>query len=124
MSGAESMSQTKRIPREQLHEYFDEFTRRFLRDSSPEVVAIELIEPELGDQVVAAGARLHGITYEERTNVLEIETQTGDHRDYNPEAVWVIEEPDGFVDAFEVVRADGKREVISVKRAGARRIGS
>jgi hypothetical protein len=122
MSEAESMSQTKRIPREQLHSYFDEFTKRFLRGSSPEAVDVELIEPELGYHAVAVGTPLRGITYEERTNTLEIEMETGDHRDYKPEAVWVIEEPDGFVDAFEVVRADGTREVISVKRARSRRI--
>ena len=117
------MAQTKRIPREQLHAYFDDFTKRFLRDSSPEAVDIEVLELESGDEVVSVGAHLVGITYEPRTNVLEVEMETGDHREYNPEAVWVVEETDGFVNAFEVVRTDGAREVISVKRAGTRHIG-
>jgi hypothetical protein len=122
MSGPESMSQTKRIPREQLYVYFGDFTKRFLQDSSPEAVDVELIEPELGDQTVTIGTHLLGITYEDRTNTLEIEMETGDHRDYNPEAVWVVEEPDGFVNAFEIVNADGRREVVSVKRVRSRRI--
>jgi len=122
MSGPESMSQTKRLPREQLFTYFDDFTKRFLRDSSREAVDVQLIEPTLGDQAVTVGTRLLGITYEDRTNTLEIEMETGDHRDYNPEAVWVIEEPDSFVDALEIVSADGTREVIGVKRATSRRI--
>jgi hypothetical protein len=116
------MSQTKRIPREQLRAYFDEFTKRFLRDASPEAVGIEVLDPERGDEVVTVGAPLVGITYEPGANVLEIEMESGDHRDISPAEVWVIEEPNGFVNSFEVVRADGSREVISVRRAASRRI--
>jgi hypothetical protein len=119
---APKMPETKQVPRERLHTYFEEFTKRFLRDESPEVVDVEVIEPEFGDQVLTAGARLLGITFEPRKNSLEIMLETGDHRDLNPQEVWVVEEPDGFVSAVEVVRDDGSREVLSVKRVGARRI--
>jgi len=116
------MTVTRGIPREQLGEYFAEFTRRFLRDGSPEAVDVEVLEPDWGDQVVAQGARLLGITYDRHTNALEFELDSGDHRVIEPEEVWTIEEADGFLSAVEVVRSDGTREVVSVKRVGLRRL--
>jgi hypothetical protein len=116
------MAVTKAIPRDQLKEYFAEFTRRFLKDGSPEAVDVELLEPELGDQVALQGARLLGITFDPKSNALELEFDRGDHRMIDPQDVWIIEEPDGFLSALEVVHADGTREVVSVKRVGLRRL--
>lgn len=116
------MSVTTQIPRERLGEYFEAFTKRFLRDGAPEAVDVEVLEPDWGDQRVAEGARLIGITYDRRTNTLEFELDSGDHRVYEPQEVWVIEEPDGFLNAIEVVLPEGSKEVVSVKRMGLRRI--
>jgi hypothetical protein len=115
------MSETTRIPRERLKEYFDAFTKRFLRDGSPEAMDLELVGSELGDQFIAEGARLIGITYESRDNVLEFALDVGDHRIYDPEEVWVVEDADGFVSAIEVVHGDASREVINIKKVGLRR---
>jgi hypothetical protein len=115
-------TQTTRIPPERLHEYFERFTKRFLLDGSPEAVDVELVQPELGDQHIVEGARLLGITCDPKTNALEFALDSGDHRVYVPSEVWVVEEPDGFVSAMEIVRADGSREVVSVKRVGLRRV--
>jgi hypothetical protein len=41
---------------------------------------------------------------------------------YAPEAVWALEEADGFISALEVVAPDGGREVVSIKRVGLRRM--
>lgn len=117
------MSRTTQIPRDRLAEYFHTFTKRFLRDGSPEAVDVEVLEPDWGDQFALQGARLVGITYTEPTNTLEFELDAGDHRVYEPQEVWVIEEPDGLLNAIEVVLPDGSREVVSVKRVGLRRIG-
>jgi len=116
------MSATIQIPRERLVGYFDAFTKRFLRDGSPEAVDVEVLAPDLGDQFAAEGARLVGITYDPHDNALEFEFDSGDHRAFQPREVWAIEEPDGFVSAIEVVRADGLREVVHVKRVGLRPI--
>jgi uncharacterized protein DUF5335 len=115
------MAITKGIPHEQLEDYFGRFTRRFLKDGSPEAVDVEVLEPDLGDQVSVQGARLLGITYDRKSNSLEFELDTGDHRVIEPQEVWTIEEEDGFLSAVEVVHSDGTREVVSVKRVGLRR---
>jgi hypothetical protein len=115
------MSVTTKIPHDRLFEYFDAFTKRFLRDEAPEAVDVEVVGPDLGDQFGIEGARLIGITYDPRDNALELELDPGDHRVYEPKEVWVIEEPDGFVSALEVVRPDGTRDIVTVKRVGLRR---
>jgi hypothetical protein len=114
------MSVTTRIPEDQLAEYFAAFTRKFLLDESPEAVDVEVVEPDWGEQVLAQNAHLIGITYEPKTRRLEFELDSADHRIEEPKEVWVIEEPDGFITAIEVVYPDGAREVVSIKRLGTR----
>lgn len=115
------MSATIRIPQERLAGYFDAFTKRFLRDESPEAVDVEVLAPDLDDQL-AAGAPLIGITYDPHDNALEFALESGDHRAFQPQEVWVMEEPDGFLSTIEVVRADGLREV--VRAAGGSAAGT
>jgi hypothetical protein len=112
------MPLTKGIPRDQLADYFAEFTRRFLRDDSPEALDVEVLEPDWGSQVMVRGARLRGITYDRHGNALEFELDSATHRILDPQEVWTVEEEDGFLDAIEVVHSDGIREVVSVRRAG------
>jgi hypothetical protein len=83
-------------------------------------VDIEVLEPDWGDNSIAQCAHLMGITYERRTRRLEFELDSADHRIENPAEVWVLEEPDGFLSALEVVYDDGSREVVSIKRVGMR----
>ena len=116
------MAVTKAVSREQLVDYFSEFTKRFLRDESPEAVDVEVLEPDWGEQVMAQGARLLGITYDRHRISLEFELEAGDHRIIEPAEVWAVEEEDGFVSAVEVVHSDGAREVVSVKRVGLRHL--
>jgi hypothetical protein len=115
------MSVTTRIPQDRLAEYFTAFTRKFLLDESPEAVNVEVLEPDWGEQVVAQNAHLLGITYEPRTRTLEFELDSADHRIVGAQEIWTLEEPDGFLSAIEVVYPDGGREVVSIKRLGAKR---
>jgi len=115
------MSNTKRIPDDQLEKYLDSFSRRFLMRGSQEAADIELIGPEVGDQVLASGAHLLGIDYDPHTRALEILLEAGDRRAYEPREVWTVEDPDGFINSMEVVLADGTRQVMTIKRVGTRR---
>jgi hypothetical protein len=119
------MAKTIRIPPDRLSRFFEDFTKRFLRDGSPEAVNVELITSDLGHQVEAQGPRLLGVTYDPRVNggtgALEFELEDGDHRVYRPSEAWAMQEDDGFVSSVEVVAADGRREVVEIKRVGLRR---
>ena len=114
------MSATKKIPRKQLAAYFDAFTKRFLRDGSPEAVDVEVVAPELGDQQPVQGARLLGITYDENRRTLELAFDAGDHRVINPKEVWAVEEPDGFISSLEIERPGKVKEVVTIKKVGLR----
>lgn len=115
------MSVTMKVARERLAPYFDEFTSRFLRESSPEAVDVEVVEPDWGYQYTR-GCRLIGIVYDDSAGMLEFALDSGDHRVSEAQEVWTLEEADGFVSALAMVRRDGLREVVSVKRGGLRQV--
>jgi hypothetical protein len=117
------MAVTTKIPPERLKAYFDEFTRRFLRDGSPEAAQVEVVAPDLGDQHEANLLRIEGIVYDPHTNALEFHFEHGDHRVYRPREVWTVEEPNGFVSSIEIVRNDGVREIVTLHHVGLRRVG-
>ncbi|MGH9421334.1 MAG: DUF5335 family protein [Thermoanaerobaculia bacterium] len=113
-----AMSATTRIPQDQLQRYFERFTKRFLRDDSPESVDAEIIAPDWGDQTALEGARLSGVSYDQKAEALEFAIEdVGDHRIYRPKEAWAIEESDGFISSVEIVRDDNSREVVKVKRS-------
>ena len=118
------MPVTKAISPDQLGLYFAEFTRRFLRDGSPEAADVEVLEPDLGSQIAIQGARLLGITYDPRSRALELELDVGDHRIFDLFDVWTLEEQDGFLNSVSVIHRDGSREVVTIKRVGIRRLSS
>ena len=117
------MSVTKRLSRDMMKEYFDRFTKRFLNLESTDVADIEVVSVDLGDQVEAQGVHLLGITYDPRSETLDVALEVGDVRSYRPREVWVTEEDDGFIHALEIVRDDDAREIIRVRRLGVQPAG-
>ena len=113
--------ETRKIPQDQMERYFDAFTKHFLAHESTNAVDVELVAPDWGDQFVAEGAHLYGITYDPKDDAIEFEMEGGDHRILHPREVWVAEEVDTFIKAIQVVRDDGAREVARVNRLGVRR---
>jgi hypothetical protein len=114
------MSETKRISPERMQEYFDGFSKRFLRNDSP-TADVEVVSRELGDQVQSAGERLIGITYEPRTRALEVELESVGLRAYTPKEVLAVEDEDGFIRTLEIVRDDDTKEIVQVRRQASRR---
>jgi len=111
------MAVTTKLQETQLFDYFDRFTKRFLRDESPEYASVEVLSPDWGEQFESEGEPLMGITYDRKMKSLEFELESGDHRVYQPREVWVMEEQDGFVSTIEVIPTDGPKEIVTVKRA-------
>ncbi len=118
------MAVTKAISPDHLELYFAEFTRRFLMDASPRAADVEVLEPDSGSQIAIEGARLLGITYDPRSQALELELDVGDHRISDLFDVWTLEEQDGFLNSVAVIHQDGSREIVSIKRVGIRRLSS
>jgi hypothetical protein len=112
------MSVTKQLARSEWEQYFDWFTKRYLRDDRPETATIELLSPELGDQTSAAGVALLGIAFEPKEGTLEVLLDGVDHLVFHPAEIWVVEEKEGFLTSVEIVRADGDKEILTIRHAG------
>lgn len=115
------MSVTKQLSPEGMEEYFDRFSKRFLKHETTNVADVEMVSLTLGDQVATDGAHLVGITYDPKRKSLELELESGDMRAYEPKEVWAVEEDDGFVRTIEIIRADDTREIVTVRRLAVRR---
>ncbi len=113
------MTTTKQIPRQQWTEYFDRFTKKYLRDDRPETATIELLSPTLGDQFEVEGVRLLGVSYDRKSDVLEVLLKNMDHLVFQPKEISAIEEGDGFLSGIEIVRGDGTKEVLTIRRGEA-----
>jgi hypothetical protein len=114
------MQVTTRIPTDRLEAYFDAFTKHFLKYESTNAVEAEVLSSELGAQPDAAGAQLLGVTYDPKSDAVELSFEAGQHRVLHPREVWTVEETDGFVRAIEIVHEGGTREVVRVRRLGLR----
>jgi hypothetical protein len=114
------MEKTKQIPSKEWKDYFDRFTKRYLRDERPEAATIELLSPSLGNQVEARAAHLQGITFDTKSKALQILLENMNHLVYKPKKISVIEDEDGFIPSIEIVRDDDSKEILTVRRAEER----
>jgi hypothetical protein len=105
-----------------MQKYFEYFNKRFLLNESTDVADVQVVGRDLGDQVATEGVHLIGITYDPRTQSLEVELEAGDLRSYRPKEVWAVEETDGFIRALEIVRDDDTSEIVRVRRLGVQRV--
>lgn len=110
------MAATKQIPGPQWKEYFDEFTKRYLRDDRQEAATLELVSASLGDQVEVDAAHLFGISYDPKRKTLEVLLDRVDRLVYQPKEIWVVEEGDGLLSSIEIVREDGTKEILTIRR--------
>jgi len=112
------MSTTKQIQRAEWKDYFDRFTRERLGDDTPGAVTVEVISPTLGDQFDVSAVRLLGLVYDPKSRIFEVVVEDVDHLTFDPSEIWVLEGEAGFISTIEVVKADGGKEIIFVRRSG------
>ena len=112
------MSVTKWIARNRLESYLTAFQRRFLGNGRPRAVDVEVLDRDIGDQLVIHAARLLGVAYDPHGDAYELSFQDGDHRVQQPLEVWAIEESDGFVSVIHLVCSNGSRQIIRFTRVG------
>ncbi len=111
------MTTTRRLFRDEWQPYFDDFTKRFLRDEREQTVQLELLSQSLGDQIAVRDTALRGISWDPKDMVLEVVLEDElDHLVLHPKQVSVIEEDDGFVKTIDVERDDGAHEIIELRR--------
>ena len=112
------MAKTTQIPREQWSDYFDQFTRQHLRNDHNDLVTLEVLSPRLGDQVYAQNARLLGLSFDPRSQAFEVLLAGADHMTFQPAEIWVLEGDSDVIAVFELVQADGTKQLVHVKQGG------
>ncbi len=114
------MAVTKRLSPDAMQQYFDQFTKRFLKNESTDVADVEIVGQDVGAQVVAQGVHLMGITYDPHTRELAFVLEHGDLRTYRPKDVWAVEDDDGFIRAVEIVGDGDVKEIVRLRRLAVR----
>ena len=112
------MSTTKQLARTEWKQYFDRFTRERLQGGAPEAATIEVVSPTLGDQFQVSAVRLLGLTYDPKSETLEVLLENIDHLIFRPTEIWVVEGEPGFMSTLEIVQSDGTKQLIYVRRSG------
>ncbi len=112
------MATTTQIPRAQWPDYFDNFTKQHLRHEFPDLVTVQVLSPRLGDQVYAENAHLVGLSYDPKADTFEVMLEGADHLAFQPTEIWVLEGDTDGIAVFELVHADGTKELIHVKGGG------
>lgn len=98
---------TTRIPRDDWQGYFDRVTHSLRGVQS----TIEVSSPSFGDQIEADSTRLYGITFDPKSDVLEVATEAIDHMIPAPTEIEV--QMDGvLLRAINVSCESDRKEVI------------
>lgn len=112
------MKTTKQLPRAEWKDYFDRFTREHIGENPSGSATVEVMSPTLGDQFEVSAVRLLGLSFDPKSETLEVLLENVDHLIFQPAEIWVLEGELGFVATLEIVRADGTKEIIYVRRSG------
>ena len=102
---------TRRLRRGEWQAYCDRLSHE-LRDENAE---LEVVSLALGDHVEARWLALYGVTYDPRTDVLEIALENVDHMIEQPRDITIEETPRGLV-AIEITTADERHEVLKLRK--------
>jgi hypothetical protein len=111
---------TREIPREQWREHFDELSR----DLPALAASVEVLGEDLGAQVETARARLAGVSYDDRDDVLVIglDAPGGTPEDlermvYNPHRIIRAEGADGEI-VYDIEDAERIQTLLRLEPAG------
>ena len=106
---------SKKITKKQWRKYFDTFSLKYLKDKQPEYVEIQVLSEDLGVQPETQWTVLKGITYDPKSDIMEIQVDKLDHMIAHPKEIYVNEEDDGWLTGIMVVQKGGERNIIEIR---------
>lgn len=107
--------ESKKISKRQWQKYFDSFSLKYLKDEQPEYIEIQLLSEDIGAQHEINWTPLKGITYDPKSDILEIQIDKLDHLISHPREIYVNEEEGGWLTGMMVVRRDGEKSIIDIR---------
>lgn len=106
---------SKKISKKQWQKYFDSFSIKYLKDDQPEYVEIQVLSEEIGVQPETQWMPLRGITYDPKSDILEIQVDKMEHLISHPTEIYVNEEDNGWLTGMMVIRQDGEKNIIDIR---------
>ncbi|NQV22576.1 MAG: DUF5335 family protein [Rhodospirillales bacterium] len=100
---------TRQLNKNEWSAYFDHVSATL----GNRQVEIEVASLPLGDQIAAHSVTLRGLTYDSKSDVLQVITDKVDHMVNKPKEIHVKESHDGL-ESFEVLDADGTKQIIQL----------
>jgi hypothetical protein len=100
---------SRALPKEEWQAYCD----RISKTLSGTRAHIEVAGVALGDQVAARWLRLLGITYEPKSDLLEIAMEGLDHLIHKPQDISVDDDLSGLI-SMEIVDSDQRRQFVKL----------
>ena len=100
----------RKLDKKEWETYFDHISTGL----EAEEAEIEVMSLALGDQIEAEWLPILGITYEPKTETLEIALDGLDHRIAKPREIYVDEQDRGLA-SIEIVGADGTRQIVKLR---------
>lgn len=104
----------RKLYRDEWSSYFDSFSKTLMRDQRVDYAEIRVFSMEDGAQPETSWVPLRGITYDRKSDLLEIIVDRMDHLIYHPNEIH-IDEMDDVLTSLEVLRRDGTQEVIELR---------
>lgn len=104
-----------KISKKLWQKYFDNFSLKYLKDDQPEYIEIKVLSEDIGVQDAIQWTPLKGITYDPKSDVLEIQVDKMEHLISHPSEIYVNEEKDGWLTGMMVIRKDGERNIIDIR---------
>lgn len=105
----------KEIEKNEWQNYFDTFSKKYLKDEEPEYVEITVLDDSAGAQLESNWMPLRGITYDDKNDLLEIELDKLKRLIRHPEKIYVDEADTGWLLSFEVIQRDGTKDIIETR---------
>ncbi len=107
--------ESKKINKKLWQKYFDNFSLKYLKDDQPEYIEIQVLSEDVGVQHSIQWTPLKGITYDPKSDILEIQVDKMEHLISHPSEIYVNEEHDGWLTGMMVIRKDGERNIIDIR---------
>ena len=101
---------TRTIPREHWQRYLDDVSQH-LRGQQ---VQIEIAGLDIGDQIAADWIPLNGLTYDPRSDLVEVQTASLDHMIREPQDM-LAEEGARGLEVLCVIDGDGRKQLIKLR---------
>jgi len=106
---------TKKIDKKEWKKYFDTFSIKYLKDKQPEYVEIQILSDSLGVQPETRWMVLKGITYDPKSDLIEIQVDKMDHMITHPQEIFVEEMDNGWLAGMQITQENGEKNIIDIR---------